>query len=310
MILLYTFRKLVGFSRTPEHYRDSIQLQILSERVPAAREWKGTFFPELVPKLLPYLRFSYQYHSPGILEPHVVHRRRVIIQTLYSCCLVCYYWNQVFTPALYQTLIIDRAIESNLLHTLWHVRPEYQKFVKVITIQSDLSPSGWTTLLTQFPNIEQLNINKFDLLQCPPKFSQCLRLLPRSCKIRIHGTTADTHRAIRFIKRTKLEKFYYETTFDVSCMFILTLSVKLLLITFSGFQLQAKCTLLVNGCQVHIPINVSRSALDQGNVGAPLSPIEDMSNYLKKLDLLFYNYSFWSSLFGRLSLIHSHLSLI
>ena len=115
--------------------------------------------------------------------------------TLAACCLVSHEWNRIFTPVLYENILLGEKkslLTKALLHrTIQHAKPTHKALVRTMTIElaEDGSTANSLSTCFSFPNLHRLII---DLPTVNPatlhsNFAQSLRSLSRCCAIQMRG---------------------------------------------------------------------------------------------------------------------------
>ncbi|KAK7688470.1 hypothetical protein QCA50_008008 [Cerrena zonata] len=174
-------------------------------------ERRRRFLPEIVVELVQYIRNPNPVKDPNVS----LYEYTAMLRIRLSCCLVCRYWNKLFIPVLYEEILLDPykpKLVSRLLHSLWHIKPEYKNLIRRLIVYSDKSTKGWTPILLQLPNLLSLSIGDFDLSYCHLRFPQFLNRLPPQCKTCIFGKTVRIHpssirRLVQFLQHTQPIKF-------------------------------------------------------------------------------------------------------
>ncbi|KAK7689439.1 hypothetical protein QCA50_007231 [Cerrena zonata] len=109
--------------------------------------WQQTFVSDLISEIVTALRYPVEWDPTGATswdEYDALYGRRITRTTLASCCLVCYEWNQLFTPALYESIAVDHdKLASLLLRTLWYDQPARKELIHTIEVQCDQSSNDY-----------------------------------------------------------------------------------------------------------------------------------------------------------------------
>ena len=141
------------------------------------------------PKFLPELTRSI---LPGFYKCGWKDEKKSIIQsTLATCCLVSREWNRVFTPILYQDILLggkkSLVTRSLLYRTFRQGRPGHKALVKTVMIApaEDGSTANLLSICFSLPNLQKLTLkfHRFDLSTLNPNFVQQLRFLSTRCTI-------------------------------------------------------------------------------------------------------------------------------
>lgn len=173
------------------------------------------FLPELVPEIVLHIQHVPLLNEPGLVplnddrNGQYLYRRPKVLGWLFSCCLVCHYWKELFTPALYREIVIDQDRMPILLRTLWHTRPQYRNSIHTLIIKGK-EYSDTTPFLHPFPNLTYFALDDFELSRCSPIFPRILKLLPHTCKIDICGRAIDANSIpalIHFIRQAQPDQF-------------------------------------------------------------------------------------------------------
>lgn len=234
------------------------------------------FLPELVPELVQHIQLvSVQSTGgPEILsfnarDAWYLNQRMIVLKWLYSCCLVCRYWKELFTPALYREIVIDEVWMHLLRRTLWHNRPDHIRLIHALIIRIHSPyPAGLMPFLYPLPNLAIFVIDGFDFSRCPPLFPRISKLLPQICKVDICGH--DIHPSllpnlIRFIQRAKFTQF--------SC------NVKTRFSLLKGHPRSIIASLRIGKCNTRIHIR-------GGEISLSNTCLKDMSHYLEELQVM------------------------
>ena len=123
----------------------------------------------------------------------------MIKSTLAACCLVSHEWNRIFTPMLYENIILGgkkSLLTRSLLHrTFQHTKPTHKALVKTMTIElaEDGSTANSLSICFSFPNLHKLIIDfhKVDPATLHSNFAQNLQSLSRCCSIQMRGDSID-----------------------------------------------------------------------------------------------------------------------
>ena len=123
----------------------------------------------------------------------------VIQSTLAACCLVCWEWNRIFTPMLYENIVLGgkkSLLTRSLLHrTSQHTKPTHKALVRTMTIEIAEDGSTANSLSIcfcfSFPNLHKLIIDLREVEVNPAilhsNFAQNLQSLSRCCTIQMRG---------------------------------------------------------------------------------------------------------------------------
>ena len=119
----------------------------------------------------------------------------VIRSTLVACCLVSHEWNRIFTPMLYENIILGgkkSLLTRSLLHrTFQHTKPTHKALVRTMTIElaEDGSTANLLSICFSFPNLHKLIIDlpEVDPTTLHSNFAQNLRSLSRCCAVQMRG---------------------------------------------------------------------------------------------------------------------------
>ena len=141
--------------------------------------------------------------------------------TLAACCLVSHEWNRIFTPMLYENIILggkkSLLTRSLLYRTFQRTKPTHKALVRTMTIElaDDGSTANSLSICFGFPNLHKLIINiptKVDPSTLHSNFAQTLQSLSRCCAIKMRGDLIDKEigtqwqslpTCINFIRRSR-----------------------------------------------------------------------------------------------------------
>ena len=182
---------------------------------------RSKFLPELMPNMIAgislhmkkyYSRDDYRWEEE---------KGSVIQSTLAACCLVSHEWNRIFTPMLYENIILGgkkSLLTRSLLHrTFKHTKPTHKALVRTMTIElaEDGSTANSLSICFSLVNLHKLIIQvpKVDPTTLHSNFAQSLRSLSRCCAIQMRGDLVGKEIAtqwqslpiwINFIRRSRL----------------------------------------------------------------------------------------------------------
>ena len=149
------------------------------------------FLPELTRNILP------GFYKCGGTFYWEDEKKSIIQSTLAACCLVSHEWNRIFTPMLYENIILGgkkSLLTRSLLHrTFQHTKPTHKALVKTITIElaKDGSPANSLSICFSLPNLHKLIIYlsrvEVDPATLHSNFAQNLQSLSRRCAIQMRG---------------------------------------------------------------------------------------------------------------------------
>ena len=174
--------------------------------------WQQTFVSDLVWEIVKAIRYPIEWDSdtfPLWEDYDAVYGQRITRTSLWSCCLVCREWHELFTPALYEMIVIDKEkMGTHLFRTLLHHKPSYKRLIRAIEVECHNSPHGWTPILAQLPNLHNLTMHQFNLAHSHPELAPFLRFLPNGCDTRLYGEEVLFHpqllpRTLRFIRSSQ-----------------------------------------------------------------------------------------------------------
>ena len=119
----------------------------------------------------------------------------VIKSTLAACCLVSHEWNRIFTPMLYENIILggkkSLLTRSLLQRTFRHTQPTYKALVRTMTIElaEDGSTANSLSICFSFSNLHKLIIDfrEVDPATLHSNFAQNLQSLSRCCAVQMRG---------------------------------------------------------------------------------------------------------------------------
>ena len=122
-------------------------------------------------------------------------KESIIRSTFLACCLVSHEWNRIFTPILYENIILGRKkslLTRSLLHrTFQHTNPTHKALVRTMTIElaEDGSTANSLSICFSFPNLHKLIIDLSDVdpATLHSNFAQNLQSLSRCCAIQMRG---------------------------------------------------------------------------------------------------------------------------
>ena len=157
------------------------------------------FLPDLMPNMIAgismhmkkkFLRHDYEWKEE---------KGSVRQSTLAACCLVSHEWNKIFTPMLYENIILGgkkSLLTRSLLHrTFQHTRPTHKALVRTMTIElaDDGSTANSFSICFSFPNLHKLiiDIPKVDPSTLHSNFAQNLQSLSRRCAVQMRGDSDD-----------------------------------------------------------------------------------------------------------------------
>ena len=139
--------------------------------------------------------------------------------TITVCCLVSREWNRIFTPVLYENIVLPSSkgseyitYQSLLLRTFRHTQPSRKALVKAMTIApaEDVSTANFLSICFSMPNLRKvtLEIQELDPATLHPDFAEHLHSLSRRCTIQMgRNPTAikwnSLPSCINFIRRSK-----------------------------------------------------------------------------------------------------------
>ena len=175
-----------------------------------------TFVSDLVWEIVEVLRYPLTWDEaafPSWDDYDSIYGQRITRKSLWSCCLVCREWNELFTPALYETIVIDNEkMGTYLFQTLLRYRPTHKDLIHAIEVECHNSPHGWTPILVQLPNLRDLTMHQFDLSRSHPRLSRLFRVLPDGCETWIYGEEVFFHQQLlpqtfQFIRHSQPDHF-------------------------------------------------------------------------------------------------------
>ena len=116
----------------------------------------------------------------------------MVRRTLAAWCLVCHEWNKIFTPFLYRNIFLGGSIPihtvSLLRRTLWHSQRPYQDLIQTMDVRAeDGSTTSILLAALKCPNLRLLILSELNISRLHPKLSQHIRLLSKSCTIRMYA---------------------------------------------------------------------------------------------------------------------------
>ena len=122
-------------------------------------------------------------------------KESVIRSTLVACCLVSREWNRIFTPVLYENILLGRKkslLTRSLLHrTFRHIKPTHKALVRTMTIElaEDGSTANSLSICFSLPNLHKLiiDIPELDPPSLHSNFAQNLQSLSRCCAVQMRG---------------------------------------------------------------------------------------------------------------------------
>ena len=119
--------------------------------------------------------------------------------TLAACGLVCQEWNRVFTPVLYENILLGRKkslLTRSLLHrTFQYTKPTHKALVRTMTIElaEDGSTANSLSICFSFPNLHKLIIDLSDVdpATLHSNFAQNLQSLSRCCAVQMRDSDTE-----------------------------------------------------------------------------------------------------------------------
>ena len=156
---------------------------------------RSKFLPELMPNMIAGISIHMEKHYRRDVYELKEEKGSVIQSTLVACCLVSREWNKIFTPILYENIILGRKkslLTRSLLHrTFQYTNPTYKALVRTMTIElaEDGSTANLLSICFSFPNLHKLIIDlpEVDLATLHSNFAQNLQSLSRCCSIQMRG---------------------------------------------------------------------------------------------------------------------------
>ena len=152
------------------------------------------FLPELTQNIIPGLFYKRIDTSWNFFQ-WSNENRSIIRRTLVSCCLVSREWNRIFTPILYEHIVLGGrkpfATRSLLHRTFCHAQPAHKALVKKMTIRPAMygSTANLLSICFSTPNLHTLILNfdtqNFKLSALHPNFTPQLRSLSKRCNVQL-----------------------------------------------------------------------------------------------------------------------------
>ena len=151
------------------------------------------FLPELMPNMI--AQVSMHMKKDSWLGRRKEEKGSVIQSTFSACCLVSREWNKIFTPILYENIVLrgkKSLLTRSLLHrTFQHTKPTHKALVRTMTIELAEDGSTATSLSICFslPNLHKLiiDLKRVDPTTLHSNFAQNLQSLSRCCAVQMRG---------------------------------------------------------------------------------------------------------------------------
>ena len=153
------------------------------------------FLPDLMPNMISGISIRMEKPSWSDVYELKEEKGSIIQSTLAACCLVSREWNKIFTPMLYENIILGgkkSLLTRSLLHrTFQHIKPTHKALVKTMTIElaQDGSTANSLSICFSLPNLHKLiiNIPEVDPTTLHSNFAQNLQSLSRCCVVQMRG---------------------------------------------------------------------------------------------------------------------------
>ena len=151
------------------------------------------FLPELTQNILP--GFYKRLNKDSSFFTWRDEDKLVIQSTLAACCLVSHEWNRIFTPMLYENIILGRnksLLTRSLLHrTFQHTKPTHNALVRTMTIElaEDGSTANSLSICFSLPNLHKVIIDLPDVdpTTLHSNLAHNLQSLSRRCAVQMRG---------------------------------------------------------------------------------------------------------------------------
>ena len=171
-----------------------------------------------IPFLIPGLQRKCVGPGVWVDEPETLYRA-----TVANCCLVSREFNRIFTPVLYNHILLDGQetplTSSLLLRTFQDKKRSHMVYRMTIGLKADGSNASLLSLCFGMPNLCQLAL-RIDipcLSTLHPNVAQYLRTLSRNCVIRVLGCCENSIRTnwellpswLSFIQCSKLDLCHF-----------------------------------------------------------------------------------------------------
>ena len=183
---------------------------------------RSKFLPELMPNMIAGISMHMKKKFRRNDYEWKEEKGSVIQSISAACCLVSHEWNRIFTPMLYENIILGgkkSLLTRSLLHrTFQHTKPTHKALVRTMTIELAEDGSTATSLSICFslPNLHKLiiDLKRVDPTTLHSNFAQNLQSLSRCCAIQMRGDLGSEKEIstqwqslptwINFIRRSRL----------------------------------------------------------------------------------------------------------
>ena len=154
---------------------------------------RSKFLPDLMPNMIAGISIHMEKHYRRDVYEVKEEKGSVIQSTLAACCLVSHEWNRIFTPMLYENIILggkkSLLTRSLLQRTFRHTQPTYKALVRTMTIElaEDGSTANSLSICFSLPNLHKLiiDLKRADPATLHSNFAQNLQSLSRCCAIQM-----------------------------------------------------------------------------------------------------------------------------
>ena len=141
--------------------------------------------------MIPSIRKGSRKSSAGNAYYWTYEPTVLIQKTLASWSLVCHEWNRVFTPLLYQSIVVGKTGPSLTEERLREVEPTHKALIRTIRVEAaeDVSPANVLFgLISGLPNLHELTLDGLLLSKCHRRFPQLIHSLSRKCMVKLRYT--------------------------------------------------------------------------------------------------------------------------
>ena len=138
--------------------------------------------------MIPSIRRGSRKSSAGNAYYWTYEPTVLIQKTLASWSLVCHEWNRVFTPLLYQSIVVGKTGPSLTEERLREVEPTHKALIRTIRVKAAEGVSTANILLGLIPGLPNLRELTLDGLVPPrlhPDFPKHISSLSKKCTVRL-----------------------------------------------------------------------------------------------------------------------------